>query len=70
MKIILNGREEFLSGPMSLAELIAGKGMKPEAVVVEYNHTILRKQDWASTVVKEGDSIELLHFLGGGCKDA
>lgn len=66
MKVILNGREEFLPGSLSLAELIAGKGLKPEAVVVEYNRGILKKEDWASTVVNEGDSIELLRFLGGG----
>jgi sulfur carrier protein len=70
MKVILNGREEFLPGSVSLAQLITDKGLRPEVVVVEYNRTILKKEDWASTIVNEGDNIELLRFLGGGGTNA
>lgn len=70
MKVILNGREEFLPGSVSLAQLITDKGLRPEVVVVEYNRTILKKEDWTSTIVNEGDNIELLRFLGGGGTNA
>ncbi len=37
-------------------------------VVVELNLSILQKEDWEHTVLKEGDRIEIIGFVGGGSK--
>ena len=67
MKVMINGLAEVLPGPLSLAELVSGKGLSPDTVVIEYNRSVLDKEAWAETVVQEGDQIEILRFLGGGC---
>jgi thiamine-phosphate pyrophosphorylase len=50
----------------SLAELLAELGLDPRAVVVEHNRRIVRRDSLAATPLGAGDSIELVHFVGGG----
>jgi len=66
MKIILNGREEILDGATTVAGLIALKELNPNAVIVEYNHNLIKKEDWDDTAIKENDRLEILRFVGGG----
>jgi sulfur carrier protein len=66
MKILLNGAETSLDGPLSLSELLARHRLKPEAVVVEYNLRVPPKESWADTVIRDGDRIEIVKFMGGG----
>ena len=42
-------------------------GYDERAVAVEYNEMILPKTAYASTVISEGDIIEIVCFMGGGC---
>lgn len=35
-------------------------------VIVEHNHSIIEKNAYANTKVKDGDKIELVQFVGGG----
>jgi len=46
--------------------LVQGKGLIPEAVVVEHNQLILHRAKWANTVLQPDDAIEIVHFVGGG----
>jgi sulfur carrier protein len=66
MKIILNGREEILEGATTVAGLIALKELNPNAVIVEYNYSLVKKEDWSDMVIKENDRLEILRFVGGG----
>jgi len=66
MKIVLNGKEELLDGAITVAGLIALKELNPNAVIVEYNHTVVKKEDWHDMVIKENDRLEILRFVGGG----
>ncbi|BAF58820.1 MAG: sulfur carrier protein ThiS [Pelotomaculum sp.] len=66
MKIILNGREEVLEEGMTVAGLVALKGVNPDAVIVEYNYSLVKKEDWAGITLKENDRLEILRFVGGG----
>jgi len=66
MKIILNGKEEILGEATTVAGLIALKEINPKVVIVEHNYTLIKKEDWNVTAIKENDRLEILRFVGGG----
>ena len=72
MKIHLNGEERVVaeageSGSLTLAQLIDSLGMKPDRVAVELNLEIAPRDRWSQTILKDGDRLEIVHFVGGGC---
>ena len=66
MKIQLNGDETEVQEGTNLLRLLEQVKLKPELVVIEYNLTILRRDELAGTVLKEKDQVEIVHFVGGG----
>jgi sulfur carrier protein len=67
MKLFINGKPEEVSGILTIQEFLAEKNVAdPDMVTVELNGTILRRDDFASVKVKEGDAVEFLYFMGGG----
>ncbi|OPY88415.1 MAG: Sulfur carrier protein ThiS [Syntrophaceae bacterium PtaU1.Bin231] len=66
MKIRINGRDETLERPVSLEELLEEKGLMPERVVIEYNLEIVSRDRWPRIVLREGDRVEIVSFVGGG----
>ncbi len=66
MKIVLNGKEEFLLKSLTISEFLMAKNWEPERVVVELNREIIPKEVWAGIVLKEDDKMEVLRFVGGG----
>jgi len=66
MKLTLNGTiSEFQDGT-TIAGLLEGLKIEPARVAVEVNLEIIRKQDYQKCMLKEGDSIEIVNFVGGG----
>ncbi len=66
MVIRINGREETVDRPGNLADLICGKGLIPEHVVVEHNFRIRPAGEWPGITLKDDDNIEIVSFVGGG----
>ena len=66
MKIIVNGKEEILKGTTTIAGLIALKELNPNAVIVEQNYSLVKKENWGDMIIKENDRLEILRFVGGG----
>jgi thiamine biosynthesis protein ThiS len=68
MNLTINGeRCEFSDTSLALSSLILEKlGMKADRVAVELNHRIVSRGEWESTFVKDGDRLEIVHFVGGG----
>ncbi len=64
--IRINGKEETMDSPGSLADLICGKGFVPEHVVVEHNFKIALAGEWPGITLRENDNIEIISFMGGG----
>ena len=65
MKLVLNGEDrEVVSTTVSA--LIEEIGLANTRVAVELNRTIVRRAAWPETPVKDGDTIEIVHFVGGG----
>ncbi|RME46848.1 MAG: sulfur carrier protein ThiS [Deltaproteobacteria bacterium] len=66
MKIMLNGESYELEQPISVAELIRRIGQSEKRVAVERNREVVPRSAHASTLIQEGDRIEIVHFVGGG----
>jgi len=66
MKLIINGEERTFEGPLTLQGLIEQLGMKSDRVAVELNREIAQRGQWTSMELKDGDQLEIVHFVGGG----
>ncbi|MFI5234833.1 MAG: sulfur carrier protein ThiS [Gemmatimonadales bacterium] len=66
LSLTVNGESRELPGPASLADLLAHLKLDPRTVVVEHNRRIVRRPELPGTPVANGDSIEIVHFVGGG----
>jgi thiamine biosynthesis protein ThiS len=66
LDLVVNGERRALPGPATLADLLAHLELDPRMVVVELNREIVRRPKLAEHALQTGDSIELVHFIGGG----
>jgi thiamine biosynthesis protein ThiS len=66
MKLVINGEERSVPNVTNLAALIEVLDMKPDRVAVELNREIVPRGKWAETPVRDGDKLEIVHFVGGG----
>ena len=69
MQLQVNGEHRDCPEGLTLAELIAQLGMKLDRVAVELNLEIVPRSNWGSTRLKDGDKLEVVHFVGGGKPD-
>ncbi len=65
VQILVNGEERTVA-PMPVLAFLDTLGIDPQRVAVELNLDILPKSDYATTELKEGDRLEIVHFVGGG----
>ncbi len=66
LRLVVNGEERRVPGPATLLDLLAHLSLDPRTVVVELNREIVRRPRLGETTLAEGDSVELVHFVGGG----
>ena len=66
MRVELNGEPKELDEGTTLSALIAQLSLAPERVAVELNRDVVRRADWPSTRLSDGDRVEIVHFVGGG----
>jgi thiamine biosynthesis protein ThiS len=70
MNLYINGEARGFADPAStrftLAALIESLAMKPDRVAVELNRDIVPRDRWPETLLKDGDRLEIVHFVGGG----
>lgn len=71
MKLQINGEERHFadlapSMQFTIADLIESLSMKSDRVAVEFNREIAPRDRWSETVLHDGDSLEIVHFVGGG----
>ena len=64
--VTLNGKAREVPGGLTVLALIEHLELQPELVVVEHNLQIIRRPEYGSIEVQEGDRVELVHFVGGG----
>lgn len=66
IQVRLNGKEREIEGGHTVRSLLESLELHPGMVVVELNKEILERDRYGDHGVGDGDTIELVHFVGGG----
>ncbi|MBN3036331.1 MAG: sulfur carrier protein ThiS [Bacteroidales bacterium] len=67
MKIILNNREEEVTGnEMTLQQLLDSRNYSFKLLVTKINGKLIRKEDRSTAMIGEGDRVMVLHLISGG----
>lgn len=66
IEITLNGAPRRIAAGRTVAGLLDELGVHPRMVVVEHNREILDRSAYGTSPIREGDTLELVHFVGGG----
>jgi thiamine biosynthesis protein ThiS len=64
--ITLNGERFDMPAPMTVDALLASLEIDPRRVAIEHNLSILKRHRFTEVVVDEGDTVEIVNFVGGG----
>jgi len=65
IKVTVNGEARALRSG-TIAGLVGELELPAPLLLVEHNGTALRKADWESTALLEGDRVEILRISAGG----
>ncbi|MBI5281310.1 MAG: sulfur carrier protein ThiS [Candidatus Solibacter usitatus] len=66
ISIRINGETLGVPPGLNVRELLVQAGLDPARVAVELNREIVRKDSWESTEVRDGATVEIVTFVGGG----
>lgn len=66
MKLQINGEQRDFPEGLTVGMLIEHLGMKADRVAVELNLEIVPRTQWQAATLKDGDKLEIVHFVGGG----
>jgi sulfur carrier protein len=66
MRIVLNGDDTTLPGPMTIQQLLDHLGVDGRLVAVECNRVVIRRARYADTAIPPEAEIEIVAFVGGG----
>jgi sulfur carrier protein len=66
LTIRLNGEPYEIAGPVTISALLAALNLDSRIVAVEHNIVVVKRHQYDATVVREGDEIEIVRFVGGG----
>ena len=64
--ITVNGERFELDHPVSLVDLLARLDIDPRRVAIEHNLSILKRHTFSDVILREGDTLEIVNFVGGG----
>lgn len=64
--VTVNGNETRVAAGASVRDLLVALELDPERVAVELDRAILKKEHWAGAFLRGGESLEVVHFVGGG----
>lgn len=62
----INGQNCEKAG-ISVSDYLEQENYNVKHIVVEYNLEIIPKDQYAQTFLKDGDEVEIVSFMGGGC---
>ncbi len=66
IEISVNGDGVRLPLPATVASLLEQMELQGDRVAVERNRAIVSRAQWESTALESGDTLEIVHFVGGG----
>jgi len=66
MTILVNGKEHQVEDAIPLMNFLQSKSLDLKKVAISLNQDILKRDQWRNIRLKEGDALEIAHFVGGG----
>ena len=66
MELLINGEATRALPGLTVLDLLEQRDLQPQVLVVERNLVLVPRDDFAATVLEPGDSLEIVHFVGGG----
>ena len=66
LHVRVNGEIRSVADQSTLSDLVDDLSLAPARIAVELNGEVVRRNNWAETVLSEGDRLEVVHFVGGG----
>lgn len=66
MQITLNGEPFEIEHPLTVVALLDRLDIDARRVAVEHNLTIIKRQRFSEVIIDDGDSVEIVNFVGGG----
>ncbi len=66
MQISLNGAPQTVEDGTTLKQLVESLGPDPRGIAIELNLEIVPKSEHETVILKDGDKLEVVQFVGGG----
>jgi thiamine biosynthesis protein ThiS len=66
IKVVANGKPVSISEGTTLLDFCKAQSVDPAHVVAELNGLIVKKEQYGDRILKDGDSFEIVRFVGGG----
>lgn len=66
MQISLNGAQRTVAAGTTLKQLVESLGPDPRGIAIELNLEIVPKSEHKAVILKDGDQLEVVQFVGGG----
>jgi thiamine biosynthesis protein ThiS len=66
VQITLNGDPYEIAAPLTVVDLLARLEIDARRVAVEHNLVVLKRSSFETTMVQDGDQVEIVNFVGGG----
>jgi thiazole synthase len=66
VRIIVNGEAREAPERITISALILELALAPERLAIERNREVVRRSDWSNIFLRDGDHLEIIHFVGGG----
>jgi sulfur carrier protein len=66
MRVTLNGEARELRDGLTVAELVQELGLRARRIAVEVNLDVVARDEYPCRPLRDGDTVEIVHFIGGG----
>ncbi len=66
ISIIVNGQKQQIEENTTIKALLQRLGIEEKTMASAVNMEVVKKEAWEKHILKEGDKVEFLHFVGGG----
>jgi thiamine biosynthesis protein ThiS len=66
LELVINGKRMTLENVQTIADLLHARGLNPQLVAVEHNGEIVPRDQFDQRLLRDGDQLEIVHFVGGG----
>jgi sulfur carrier protein len=66
MKVVINGETKEIEEGITVGKLLDELGIRDKTMATAIDMQVVKKEAWDKRIIKEGEKVEFLHFVGGG----